>query len=102
MFTLKVYDAARRVLNSSLQPTINKLLAAKESATQQANVIKKISVDKANELLSTHYGAMAIQGVDNTSTLVNNLLNHYFPPTAEEESKPGIINVLFTSFNFIY
>ncbi|CAG5090494.1 Similar to Lsd-2: Lipid storage droplets surface-binding protein 2 (Drosophila melanogaster) [Cotesia congregata] len=90
--TQEVYDAARRVLNSSLQPTINKLLAAKESATQQANVIKKISVDKANELLSTHYGAMAIQGVDNTSTLVNNLLDHYFPPTEEEESKPAPVS----------
>ncbi|XP_074096398.1 lipid storage droplets surface-binding protein 2-like [Cotesia typhae] len=90
--TQEVYDAARRVLNSSLQPTINKLLAAKESATQQANVIKKISVDKANELLRTHYGTMAIQGVDNTSTLVNNLLDHYFPPTAEEESKPAPIS----------
>jgi perilipin-2 len=76
-------------MNSSLQPTIEKLMSAKDSATTQATALKDISVNKANEILSTHYGTMAVQGVDNTSVLVNRLLDHYFPPVEGEEEKPG-------------
>lgn len=76
-------------MNSSLQPTIEKLLSAKESATSQAQQLKETSVNKANEILGTHYGAMAVQGVDNTSVLVNRLLDHYFPPVEGEEAQPG-------------
>lgn len=88
----KIYDAAKHVMNSSLQPTIEKLMSAKDSATTQATALKDISVNKANEILSTHYGSMAVQGVDNTSVLVNRLLDHYFPPVEGEEEKPAPIS----------
>lgn len=77
-------------MSSSLQPTIDKLYTAKESATQQASTLKEISIAKANELLNTQYGNMAVQGVDNTSVLINRLLDRYFPPVEGEENKPGI------------
>ncbi|XP_076171784.1 lipid storage droplets surface-binding protein 2-like [Ptiloglossa arizonensis] len=84
----QIYDAAKAVMNSSLQPTIDKLHAAKESATQQASTLKDISIVKANELLNTEYGNMAVQGVDNTSILINGLLDRYFPPVEGEENMP--------------
>lgn len=84
----QIYDAAKAVMNSSLQPTIEKLNVAKESATQQASTLKEISIVKANELLNTQCGNMAVQGIDNTSVLVNRLLNHYFPPVEGEENVP--------------
>lgn len=77
-------------MSSSLQPTIDKLNAAKESASQQASTFKEISITKANELLNTQYGNMAVQGVDNTSVLINGLLDQYFPPVEGEENVPGI------------
>ena len=76
-------------MNTSLQPTIEKLVAAKASATTQATALKDISVQKANEILNTSYGTIAVQGVDNTSVLINRLLDHYFPPVEGETEQPG-------------
>lgn len=78
-------------MNSSLQPTIEKLNVAKESATQQASTLKEISIAKANELLNTQCGNMAVQGIDNTSVLINRLLDHYFPPVEGEENAPSML-----------
>ncbi|KAL0133686.1 hypothetical protein PUN28_000968 [Cardiocondyla obscurior] len=88
----QIYDAAKAVMSSSLQPTIEKLNTAKESATQQASTLKETSIAKANELLNTQYGSLAVQGVDNTSVLVNRLLDHYFPPVEGEESVPNPVS----------
>ncbi|XP_011156909.1 lipid storage droplets surface-binding protein 2 isoform X2 [Solenopsis invicta] len=88
----QIYDAAKAVMSSSLQPTIEKLNTAKESATQQASTLKETSIIKANELLNTQYGSMAVQGVDNTSVLVNRLLDHYFPPVEGEENAPNPVS----------
>lgn len=88
----QIYDAAKAVMSSSLQPTLEKLNTAKESATQQASTLKEISMTKANELLNTQYGNMAVQGVDNTSVLVNRLLDHYFPPVEGEENRPNPVS----------
>lgn len=88
----QIYDAAKAVMGSSLQPTIEKLHAAKESATQQASTLKEASIVKANELLNTEYGSMAVQGVDNTSVLINGLLDRYFPPVEGEENAPAPVS----------
>lgn len=77
-------------MSTSLQPTVDRLMAAKQSATQQASSLKDISINKANEILSTRYGALAVQSVDSTSALVNRLLDHYFPPVEGEDAQPGI------------
>ncbi|KAL6422476.1 hypothetical protein ACFW04_010642 [Cataglyphis niger] len=88
----QIYDAAKAVMSSSLQPTIEKLNAAKESATQQASTLKEISIAKANELLNTQCGTIALQGIDNTSCLVNRLLDYYFPSVEGEENTPTPIS----------
>jgi len=35
---------------------------------------------------------MAVQGIDNTSVLINRLLDHYFPPVEGEENAPSPIS----------
>lgn len=89
IFILQIYEAAKNVMSSSLQPTIDKFVAAKESATNQAMSLKEMSVSKANEILSTHYGSMALQSVDSSTALINKLLDHYFPPIENEPERPG-------------
>ncbi|KAH0945311.1 hypothetical protein HN011_010467 [Eciton burchellii] len=89
----QIYDAAKAVMSSKIQPTIEKLNVAKTSAAQQASMLKETSITKANELLSTQYGNMAIQGVDNTSMLLNRLLDRYFPPVEGEEETPAPVSV---------
>lgn len=85
-------------MNSSVQPTIEKLNTAKESATQQASTLKEISIAKANELLNTQCGNMAVQGIDNTSVLVNRLLDHYFPPVEGEENTSSMFSKISQTF----
>lgn len=80
---------------SSLHPTIEKLHSAKASATQHASALKEISIAKTNELLNTQYGSIAVQGVDNTSVLINRLLDHYFPAVEGEETMPSMLLTIF-------
>ncbi|XP_032669512.1 lipid storage droplets surface-binding protein 2-like isoform X2 [Odontomachus brunneus] len=82
----QIYDAAKAVMSSSLQPTIDKLNAGRQSVSQQIGNLKEVAVVKANELLNTPCGNKAVEGVDNTSVLVNRLLDRYFPPAEGEES----------------
>lgn len=89
----QIYDAAKNVMNSSLQPTVEKLICIKETATNQASVLKEMSVTKANEILNNQYGTMAVQGVDNTTALINGLIDHYFPPIEGEEAQPGNFHI---------
>lgn len=84
----EIYDAAKKVMSSSLQPTVEKLVAVKENATNQATLLKEISVTKANEILDNQYGTIAVQGVDNTTAIINSLIDHYFPPIEGEEIQP--------------
>lgn len=77
-------------MSSSLQPTIDKLNARKQSVSQQLDTLKEISIVKANELLNTPCGTKAVEGVDNTSVLVNRLLDRYFPAAEEENDEPSM------------
>lgn len=88
----QIYDAAKAIMSSSVQPTIDKLHAAKESASQQVSTLKTISIEKANELLNTQCGSKAVQSVDNTSVLINRLLDRYFPPVAPETEEPAPVS----------
>ncbi|XP_051173894.1 lipid storage droplets surface-binding protein 2-like [Leptopilina boulardi] len=88
----QIYDAAKEVMSSSLQPTVDKLMTAKQSATQQASSLKEISINKANEILNTRCGTLAVQGVDSTSALVTKLLDHFFPPIPGEDAQPAPVS----------
>lgn len=78
-------------MNSSLQPTIDKLNARRQSVSQQLDTLKEVAIVKANELLNTPCGNKAVEGVDNTSVLVSGLLDRYFPPVEGEENEPSML-----------
>ncbi|XP_046422539.1 lipid storage droplets surface-binding protein 2-like isoform X1 [Neodiprion fabricii] len=89
-----VVEAARAVMNSSIAPALEKLTAAKDTATHQASSLKETALAKANEVLNNQFGAMAVQGVDNASAAVNRLLDQYFPAvtTGDQEVEPAPIS----------
>lgn len=84
----EIYDAAKNVMNCSLQPTVEKLVAIKENATNRASLLTEMSVTKANEILNNQVGTLAVQGVDNTTAIINRLIDYYFPPIEGEEVQP--------------
>lgn len=88
----EIYDAAKAVMSSSLNPTIKKIMSAKESVNEQAAALQEKSISLAHELLNTQLGSMAVQGVDNTAVLLNLFLDHYFPAVVEEESTPNKVS----------
>lgn len=49
------------------------------AGTQKACSLKDLSYKKANEVLATQYGSMAVTGLDTTSALAERLLDYYFP-----------------------
>jgi len=57
------------------------------SAAKQVNVasLKDLSWTKANEILESRYGHMALQGLDSTTSVADNFLNYYLPEDEEEE-----------------
>ncbi|EFN86124.1 lipid storage droplets surface-binding protein 2 isoform X2 [Harpegnathos saltator] len=88
----QIYDAAKAVMSSSLQPTIDKLNASKQSVSQQLDALKEVAIVKANDLLNTPCGNKAVEGVDNTKVLVNRLLDRYFPAVEEEKDEPNPVS----------
>lgn len=56
-----------------------------------ATIIKDVSWNKMNQILSTHYGTVAITSLDNTAFLAEMLIDKYFPPLGEEKF-PGSLN----------
>jgi perilipin-2 len=46
-----------------------------------------LSYNKANEVLATHYGNLAVSGVDSTAALAERLLDSFFPKNQDEETQ---------------
>lgn len=51
----------------------------------QATNLRDISWNKANQVLDTHYGNVAVRGLHSTVFVVDKLIDKYFPATEEEE-----------------
>ncbi|XP_076620910.1 lipid storage droplets surface-binding protein 2-like [Colletes latitarsis] len=52
----------------------------------QASNLRDMSWSKANQILETHYGSVAVKGLDNTAVIIDKLIDKYFPATGDEES----------------
>lgn len=59
------------------------------SAAKQVNVssLKDLSWSKANEILETRYGSMALSGLDNTSFLADSYLDYYMPEEEDDDDE---------------
>lgn len=75
----EIYNQARNKVVDMVQPQIQKVCSLKTVGQQRAASLKDLSWNKANEVLATQYGSMAVNGVDTTSALAERLLDYYFP-----------------------
>lgn len=62
------------------------MCAAKSYGENKALTLKELSWNKANEVLATQYGQMAITGVDSTTAMAERLIDYYFPAITEDET----------------
>lgn len=85
---LEIYNQARSRVVDIVQPQIEKVCSLKSVGQQKAASLKELSWKKANEVLATQYGSMAVNGVDTTSALAERLLDYYFPKSdADDEDE---------------
>nr|CAD7588795.1 unnamed protein product [Timema genevievae] len=67
--------------------------SVKDYGTGKAQSLKDLSLMKANEVLSTHYGNMALSGFDSTAAIAEQYLDYYLPGTegqAEHSTSPAV------------
>uniref|UniRef100_A0A1L8DZ71 Putative lipid storage droplet-2 n=1 Tax=Nyssomyia neivai TaxID=330878 RepID=A0A1L8DZ71_9DIPT len=87
----EIYNHAKSKIIERVQPHINKVCSLRSAGQQKAASLKELSWAKANEVLATQYGSMAVSGVDTTATLAERLLDYYFPRAesdVEDENSP--------------
>lgn len=69
----------------TVQPAVSTISHANDLIISQATSLKEISWNKVNQILSTHYGSVAVQSIDNTAIVVDRLIDRYLPPIESEE-----------------
>lgn len=79
-----IYLQAKTKVVDVVQPTLNRVCSMRAVGQQKASSLKDLSWQKANEVLATQYGSMAVSGVDTTSALAERLLDYYFPHQGKE------------------
>lgn len=84
----QMYESAKELVSTRVvQPVMQTATAAK-----QVNVasLKDLSYTKANEILESRYGHMALTGLDSTSSIADSYLNYYLPEEEEEAENERI------------
>lgn len=88
-----IYETAKNLVTSALATPMETVSAVKNYGTEKAHSLKETSLHKANEVLATRYGNMALSGFETTAALAEKYLDYYFPATeqeiAEEEARPA-------------
>lgn len=86
----EIYNQAKNKVIDVVQPHISKVCAFRAASQQKAATLKELSWQKANEVLATQFGSLAVTGVDTTSALAERLIDYYFPREEHdiEDSKP--------------
>lgn len=80
----EIFLQAKTKVVDAVQPTLSRVCSMRVAGQQKASSLKDLSWQKANEVLATQYGSMAITGVDETSALAERLLDYYFPRNAND------------------
>lgn len=87
----EIFQQAKTKVVDVVQPTLNRVCSMRAAGQQKASSLKDLSWQKANEVLATQYGSMAVSGLDSTSALAERLLDYYFPKgendTEDDNSK---------------
>lgn len=95
----EIYQQARNKVVDVVTPTINRVYSMRAAGTQKACSLKDLSYKKANEVLATQYGSMAVSGLDTTSALAERLLDYYFPKNENDtEDDNSELNRFFSLY----
>lgn len=81
----EILNQAKTKVMDVVQPRMEKVCELRRAGTQKAATLKELSYNKANEVLATHYGSLAVSGVDSTAALAERLLDNFFPKNEEDE-----------------
>ncbi|XP_050071398.1 lipid storage droplets surface-binding protein 2 [Anopheles maculipalpis] len=87
----EIYQQARSKVIETVKPHIEKVCELRSASQQRAASLKDLSWRKANEVLATQYGSLAVNGVDTTAQLAERLLDYYFPKSdtdADDDNVP--------------
>uniref|UniRef100_A0A2M3Z0U9 Putative lipid storage droplets surface binding protein 2 lsd2 n=1 Tax=Anopheles braziliensis TaxID=58242 RepID=A0A2M3Z0U9_9DIPT len=89
----EIYQQARSRVLETVKPHIERVCEMRSVSQQRAASLKELSWRKANEVLATQYGSLAVDGLDATATVAERLLDYYFPKTekndeSEEDNAP--------------
>lgn len=87
----EIYQQAKSKVLETVRPYTDKVCDLRSASQQRAASLKELSWKKANEVLATQYGSIAVNGVDTTAQLAERLLDYYFPKTegdVEEDNAP--------------
>lgn len=85
-----IYQQARTRVIESVKPHIEKVCELRSASQQRAASLKDLSWRKANEVLATQYGSLAVNGVDTTAQLAERLLDYYFPKSDTESEDDNV------------
>ncbi|XP_034101564.1 lipid storage droplets surface-binding protein 2 isoform X3 [Drosophila nasuta] len=75
----EIYTQAKNKVIDVVQPHLERVVKFKAAGQQKAASLKDLAWQKANEVLATQYGSLAVNGVDTTTALAERLLEYYFP-----------------------
>ncbi|XP_030382339.1 lipid storage droplets surface-binding protein 2 isoform X1 [Scaptodrosophila lebanonensis] len=80
----EIYNQAKNRVIDCVQPHIERVVKFKAAGQQKAASLKDLAWQKANEVLATQYGSLAVNGVDTTTALAERLLEYYFPKSESD------------------
>lgn len=80
----EIYNQAKTKVLGTVKPYTNRVCELKQASQQNFVSLKDLSWRKANEVLASSYGVMAVNSVDSTAQVAERLLNHYFPRCDED------------------
>lgn len=80
----QILQNAYEIAVNSVRPAISTVLHVNEMIVKRASVLKDNGWGKVNDILSTHYGTVAVHGVDSAAGIVDDLIEKYIPAEVEE------------------
>lgn len=86
----EIYNQAKSKVIDVVQPHIDRVVKFKTVGQQKASSLKDLAWHKANEVLATQYGSLAVNGVDTTTALAERLLEYYFPKSDSEDEEDNV------------
>ncbi|XP_055622137.1 lipid storage droplets surface-binding protein 2-like [Toxorhynchites rutilus septentrionalis] len=87
----QIYNQARTRVLDSVKPYTERVSELRSASHRKVSSLKDISWKKANEVLASQYGSIAINGVDATAQLAERLLDYFIPKDVrdgEEDDAP--------------